>query len=96
MTFSISLGMVVDSTFHIVHSFINKIKFDTYFKTTIIPIVSSTILLIFCFLLFGTNEFLPIKHFGLTLAFSILIGSLFDLFILPTLITGKTEHIKGI
>jgi predicted RND superfamily exporter protein len=42
MTFSIALGMIVDSTFHLTYIFQEKIPFEVYYQTTYIPILMSS------------------------------------------------------
>lgn len=89
MTFSISLGIIVDSTFHQIHAlqqdhFVEK----TYLLSVVQPIALSALTLSCCFLMFGFNPFLPIRHFGISLCFIILVGAFFDLKVLPTLM-GK-------
>ncbi len=92
MTFSISLGMIVDSTLHLTHSLINKEQYTNLYKHTLLPIICSSILLILSLSIFGLNSFLPIKQFGLCLAFTMFMGLFFDLYILPTFITNKTQY----
>lgn len=95
MTFSISLGMVVDSTIHLTFVFEKNIPFNTYYKTTLVPIMTSSVLLIICFGIFGVHGFLPIRHFGLTLSFTLAMGAIFDIYVLPTLLTGKQNRIES-
>lgn len=97
MTYSIALGMIVDSSFHLIHSFKqNKLmSFDDYFNSTVLPIVGSSFLLVFSFSLFGFNDFLPIKEFGLSLSIVLSLGLFFDLFVLPSLFF-KSGNIKGV
>ena len=89
MTYSIGLGIIVDSSFHLVHA-LDDIEsgFQHYYKTTVLPIIGSSILLIFCFGIFGWNSFLPIREFGLNLAVILFFGMIFDLYILPSLYLG--------
>lgn len=94
MTYSISLGLIVDSSFHMVHALKMKhFNFETYLRTTVRPILLSSTLFIFSFLLFSFNEFLPIRQFGINLSIIISIGLMFDLFVLPTLFLGH-QHIE--
>lgn len=92
MTFSISLGMIVDSSFHLVHVLKSKEPFEKYYKTTIAPILASSILLIISCFTLSIYGFLPIRHFALSLSFALLIGLIFDLYVLPTLVEGKTNR----
>ncbi len=90
MTFSISLGLVVDSTFHYLFALRGRGKYDNYYLTTLIPIVASSFLLVFSIGVLGFESFIPVKHFGISLSFALFVGMLFDLYVLPTLIQGKT------
>ena len=90
MTYSISLGLIVDSSFHIIHTLNKKSLTHQYFYSTIIlPVLTSSLILSFCFLLFSLNDFLPIREFGICLSIIILIGMYFDLKILPRLYLNK-------
>jgi|GEM_PF-679756 len=89
MTFSISLGLIVDTGIHLVYNLRKGETFDHYFKTTITPIFASSILLIFSFLIFGTYGFLPIREFGITLAIALGFGVIIGIFSVPTLIGKK-------
>lgn len=91
MVFSVSLGMIVDSTLHVIHALDARTwqGFDFYLKTTLVPLLSSSLLLIVSFCLFGISGFLPIRQFGLTLAFVLAVALVLDLFALPTLIAKR-------
>lgn len=92
MTYSISLGLIVDSSFHLIHVLAKKdVDKDFYHKTVAIPIVSTSIILILSFLLFGLNPFLPIRQFGLCLSLILTLGLIFDLKILPTLFLNRSN-----
>lgn len=93
MTYSIGLGIIVDSSFHLIHSLNQreKLSFDDYFQTTALPILGSSALLIGSFSLFGFNGFLPIKEFGLNLSIILSLGLFFDLYVFPTLILGSSN-----
>ncbi len=99
MTYSISLGMVVDSSFHLIHALEHKdMSYNDYIKKSVTPIISSTLVLCLSFLLFVVEEFIPIREFGLNLFFIILMGLIFDLFVLPTLFLGSnktSEHFNA-
>ncbi|MCF8060419.1 MAG: hypothetical protein K9K67_14045, partial [Bacteriovoracaceae bacterium] len=94
MTYSISLGLIVDSSFHIIHA-LNKpdLSKSYYIKGVVTPILGASTLLAFCFFLFGLNDFLPIREFGLCLGIVILWGALLDLKVLPALYNRKKELI---
>ncbi|EQC46568.1 hypothetical protein [Bacteriovorax sp. Seq25_V] len=99
MTYSISLGMVVDSSFHLIHALEHRMmSYADYVKKIVTPIISSSLVLCLSFFLFVIEDFIPIKEFGINLSFIILIGLIFDLFILPTLFLGSkktSEHFHG-
>lgn len=93
MTFSISLGMVGDSSFHIIYA--KKIRFknfEEYSRGVLSPVVGSGLLLCTCFGMFTFNSFLPIRQFGGILAIIMLLGTFADLYILPTLLYGTNKH----
>ncbi|WP_127717503.1 hypothetical protein [Halobacteriovorax sp. HLS] len=91
MTYSIGLGIVVDSSFHIYHSLMNRqMNFHDYYFATVRPIITSSVLLCFCFSLFSLYDFLPIREFGINLSIIIFLGLIFDLFVLPTLFLKNT------
>ncbi|PIK14866.1 hypothetical protein [Halobacteriovorax sp. JY17] len=86
MTYSISLGLIVDSSFHIIDALDKKHLTDNFFYNTIVkPVSGSSLILTFCFLFFIMNDFLPIREFGICLSIIIFLGMIFDLKVLPTL-----------
>ncbi len=86
MVYSISLGLVVDSSFHIIHTMNDKSKDREFLvKSVLQPIVGASALLSVCFFFFSLIDFLPIREFGLSLGIVILIGMLLDLKALPSL-----------
>jgi len=92
MTYSISIGLVVDSSFHIIHNLgEGKNSFGEYMRTTVTPIVASTSVFVISFLIFLSNQFLPIRQFGGILAFILLVGMVLDLYFLPTLYLGTSK-----
>lgn len=92
MTYSISLGLIVDSSFHIIHALNNPVLTKDYFsKSVLIPIVGASLLLSICFFFFAFSDFLPIREFGLSLAIVIILGMILDLKVLPALYKGKLE-----
>ncbi len=86
MTFSISLGMIVDGTFHIIHSYMTKESTTRLLNSTLTPILISATILALCFLTFAPIGFLPIREFGLALAINAFIGLFFDLAVLPRIL----------
>ena len=92
MTYCISLGLIVDSSFHIIHALKDpNTKYAYYFKTVVTPIINGSLVLSFCFISFALNDFLPIREFGICLSIVILIGMFFDLKVLPTLFLEKSR-----
>lgn len=93
MTFSIALGLLGDSTFHISHAMLFPFKsFSDYAAAVLSPVLLSGVLLFLCFVIFMFNSFHPIKEFGGILAFIILGGFVADLYMLPTLIYRQSNH----
>lgn len=94
MTYSIALGIVVDSSFHLVHFFNKENRSIEHYKKAIIrPILGSTFVLVLCFLLIGSNSFVPIGEFGLNLAIIIFLGAIFDLFIFPSFLVKDVNKV---
>ena len=92
MTFSISMGMIVDSSLHIIHILDQRlVTFNEYIETTVKPVVLSSLLFIFCFSSFGFMGFMPIREFGIILSIMLSLGLLFDLYILPSLYIGSEK-----
>ncbi len=85
MTFSISLGLIVDGSFHLAFAHHRSISSDEYHYENILPIIFSSAILIVSFSIFSTNSFLPIREFGICLAVNIFAGLIFDIFCLPRL-----------
>jgi predicted RND superfamily exporter protein len=96
MTFSISLGLVGDSSFHIIYAKKVRFKnFEEYSRGVLFPVIGSGLLLCTCFAMFTFNSFMPIRQFGGILAIIMLLGTLVDLYILPTLLYGTDKHKKA-
>ena len=87
MTYSISFGLLVDNSFHIIHAIKSNISGSEYTNSLVRPILSSGILIILSFIVFSVNPFLPIREFGITLGIITAIGVVFDLKVLPYLIS---------
>ncbi|MBF0365707.1 MAG: hypothetical protein HQK50_09055 [Oligoflexia bacterium] len=94
MTFSISLGMVVDSTIHITHDKLTGIAYEEHFQTTLLPIITGTLLLVIAFATFAIEAFLPIRQVGIMLAFILPVGALYDLFVLPKILLYTTSSLS--
>lgn len=89
-TFSISFGMIFDSTIHLLYNY-NRANMDPYiFQQAVLnPIYLSSFVTIVSFLMFGFHSFLPIKEFGLLLGLLLALGLLFDVLLLPVLERAK-------
>ena len=94
MTYSISLGLIVDSSFHIIHALDMKYQLSKYSSSIIRPVLTTNIILSLAFACFYFNNFLPIKEFGVCLSMIILSGLFFDLKILPTLYINGSKLAK--
>lgn len=85
-TFSISFGMIFDSTIHLLYNYRRPTMNPTIFQQAVLnPIYLSSFVTIASFLIFGFHDFLPIKEFGLLLAFLLTLGLFFDVLLLPVL-----------
>lgn len=89
MTYSISLGLVVDSSFHTLHALKTETQNESFYQSVQKPIILASLLLAACFFLFSLSSFLPIKEFGICLGIVILLGMISDLKILPGLFLGR-------
>jgi len=89
MVASVALGMVVDSTLHLIHALSRAGSGPEargfHLRSTIEPVLASAAVLIPCFLAFGAFEFVPIREFGVTLGATIGLALLFDLYAVPVL-----------
>jgi predicted RND superfamily exporter protein len=96
MTFSISLGLLGDSSFHIIYGKTMRFKnFGEYHRGVLSPVIGTGLLLFLCFGIFSFNSFLPIKQFGGILAFILMMGTIVDLYVLPTLLYKSRWHKKA-
>ncbi len=86
MTFSISLGLIVDSTIHVIHDKINNIPKKDHLRSTLMPIIVGQLILVLSFAMFTINDFLPIREMGGILSFTLLMALVFDLYHLPAII----------
>lgn len=91
MTFSLSLGMIVDGSFHIIHSRLQKEKTPRLLASTLAPIFISSTILGLSFLAFAPIGFLPIREFGLALSINTFIGLFFDLAVLPKILSSVLD-----
>lgn len=85
-TFSISFGMIFDSTIHLLYNYKRPNLDPNIFQQAVLnPIYLSSFITIGSFVIFGFHEFVPIKQFGLLLAFLLTLGLFFDVLLLPVL-----------
>ena len=85
-TFSISFGMIFDSTIHLLYNYKRPTMDKDVFQQAVLnPIYLSSFVTIGSFVIFGFHDFIPIKEFGLLLAFLLTLGLFFDVLLLPVL-----------
>lgn len=85
-TFSISFGMIFDSTIHLLYNYKRPTMNKKVFQQAVLnPIYLSSLVTIGSFIIFGFHDFIPIKEFGLLLALLLALGLLFDVLLLPVL-----------
>ncbi|MBY0416129.1 MAG: hypothetical protein K2Q18_18295 [Bdellovibrionales bacterium] len=85
-TFSISFGMIFDSTIHLLYNYKRPTMDKKIFQQAVLnPIYLSSFVTIGSFVIFGFHDFIPIKEFGLLLAFLLALGLFFDVLLLPVL-----------
>ena len=89
MTFSISLGLIVDSTIHVIYDKMNHIPRKEHVQATLNPIIIGQLILILSFCVFAMNSFLPIREMGGILAFTLTIALIFDIYHLPLMLNPK-------
>ncbi|OFZ49104.1 MAG: hypothetical protein A2381_16020 [Bdellovibrionales bacterium RIFOXYB1_FULL_37_110] len=93
MTFSISLGLIVDSTIHVIYDKMKNISQIEHVQTTLNPIIVGQMILILSFCVFGANSFLPIRQTGGILAYTLMVALIFDIYHLPLMINKKDETV---
>lgn len=90
-TFSISFGMIFDSTIHLLYNYKRPTMDKNIFQQAVLnPIYLSSFVTIGSFVVFGFHDFIPIKEFGLLLAFLLTLGLFFDVLLLPVLEKSKS------
>ena len=83
--------MIFDSTIHLLYNYKRKsIDPDVFQQAVLNPIYLSSFITIGSFVIFGFHQFIPIKQFGLLLAFLLTLGLFFDVLFLPVLEKGKS------
>lgn len=93
MTYSISLGLIVDGSFHFADYCHREERSNLILVKR--PIFQSGLMLALSFFLFSTDDFLPIREFGICLGLNLLLGTLFDLFVLPKLLIVAEQKKTG-
>jgi uncharacterized protein len=90
-TFSISFGLIVDSTLHLlVHYRRHGNKQDEFVsKTVFAPIFVVTTVMVIGFSLLGLYNFSPVGDFGLAMGITLFFGFILDFYILPTLVSSQ-------
>lgn len=83
MTVSISMGMVVDSTIHLLYAEKLKESRNAVYQTIIVPIIISHILMFVAFAGLSAVSFVPIRDFSLGLIILLFVGLICDLLVLP-------------
>lgn len=81
MCFSLVLGMVVDSSFHIFHHHLRGELFKP-----MVPILQVTVVLVLSFLSFSLFPFSPIQDLGISLGIGLFLGLIYDFMVLPVLL----------
>ncbi len=89
MTLSISIGLVDDSTIHLLYAQKHGESETTIRRSCLIPMMLSHFVLLVSFLLLGFESFVPIRQFSLGLVMMLTMGLLLDLFVLPMLTKTK-------
>jgi predicted RND superfamily exporter protein len=78
--------MIFDSTIHLLYNYKRPNLNPRIFQQAVLnPIYLSSFVTIASFVIFGFHDFLPIKEFGLLLAFLLTLGLFFDVLLLPVL-----------
>jgi len=83
MVLSISIGLIDDSTIHLLYAQKHGENPERIQQSCILPMMYSNLILFICFLLLGFESFIPIKEFAWGLVLMLGMGFSLDLFILP-------------
>jgi len=89
MTLSIAIGLVDDSTIHLLYAERHGDSPQVIRQTCLLPMVLSQGMLLLCFLLLGIESFIPIRQFALGLVCMLTLGLMLDLFVLPLITRQK-------
>jgi predicted RND superfamily exporter protein len=82
-TFSISFGLIVDSTLHLMSSYDDRVDKETYNEVVLAPMFIVTITMMVGFLALMVFPFSPVRDFGMAMAMTLFFGLLADFFIVP-------------
>lgn len=85
MTLSISIGLVDDSTIHLIYAQKHGESEDVIRRSCLIPMMLSHFVLFISFCVLGFEPFILIREFALGLVIMLSMGLLLDLFVLPML-----------
>lgn len=85
MTLSISIGLVDDSTIHLIYANKHGESEDVIRRSCLIPMMLSHFVLFISFCVLGFEPFVLIREFALGLVVMLTMGLLLDLFVLPML-----------
>ncbi|WP_417335854.1 hypothetical protein [Halobacteriovorax marinus] len=83
MTFSVSFGLIVDSTIHVIYAARKNLSQKQRSTTVYLPVLLSSIILFIGFSTFIFHGFAPIWQFGTSISITILFGFIYDFYILP-------------
>jgi hypothetical protein len=92
MTVSITIGLVVDSTVHIMHTSFAKNPMTDLYQAVYPAILVNHVVFVIGFSILAFQDFLPIKDFALGLILLMLYGLFLDLFILPAVQNKKATE----
>lgn len=83
MVLSISIGLIDDSTIHLLYAQKHQESEDNIYRSCVLPMIFSNLILFICFSLLGLEDFIPIKEFAWGLVLMLTTGLFLDLFVLP-------------
>jgi predicted RND superfamily exporter protein/(2Fe-2S) ferredoxin len=100
MIASLVLGITIDDTIHLYHSYKHRrdagiapvLAIARSFESSGRAVLATSVLLISQFALLSTSSFVPTANFGLMTAVGLAAGQLFELLLLPALLLLKDTH----
>ena len=90
----VALGLAVDDTAHVIGHLRRGASLDAVYARVGRALIVTTLSLGSGFLVLGLSGFLPLVHFGIATAVSLVVAVLADLLLLPTLLT-MTGLVRG-